>query len=148
MARLRFNPGHDVNLQARVLWSTLFGDLASTSLSAHADLGRVNVDVTWFTDYDPELSLTQSDQARLALAWDAIPARLRLAGQINYDLEGSEIQQQRYFVSWTSQCWAATVEAREQVTRSFTSRDYRFLLTLKNVGTFLDLTTGDSTTTY
>ena len=148
VARLRFNPRRDFSLQARVLWSTLFEDLASTSLSAHAALGRVDLDLTWFTDFDPEFSLTQSDQARLGFAWDALPQRLRFAGQVNYDIEGSQIQQQRYFVSWTSQCWAATVEAREQVTRSFTSRDYRFLLSLKNVGTFLDLTTGDSTTSY
>lgn len=148
VARLRLNPNKDFNLLAKASWSTLFDGLASTSISARADFGPVDLDLTWFTDYDPERSATQSDQARLGLAWDAIPRRLRLAGHVSYDLESSQIQQQRYFLSWTSQCWAATIEAREQVTRSFTSRDYRFLLSLKNVGTFLDLTTGDSTTTY
>jgi hypothetical protein len=146
VARLRLNPNKDFNLLAKANWSLLFDGLASTSLSARADFGPLDLDLTWFTDYNPELSTTQSDQARLGLAWDAIPRRLRLAGHVSYDLESSQIQQQRYFLSWTSQCWAATIEAREQVTRSFTSRDYRFLLSLKNVGTFLDLTTGDSTT--
>ncbi len=69
---------------------------------------------------------------------------MRFTGQVNYDLENSELQQQRYFVTWTSQCWSAMVEMREQTTNLYESRDYRFLLNLKNVGTFLDIR-GEST---
>ncbi len=146
-ARLNVNPSREVSFQARALWSTLFGSLSSTSISARADLGRLDVDLTWFTDYNAELDLTSSDQARLGLTIDVLPQRLSVSSHVSYDLESSEIQQQRYFLSWTSQCWSALIEVREQSTRAFTSRDYRFVLNLKNVGSFLDLTSGDSTGT-
>jgi hypothetical protein len=35
------------------------------------------------------------------------------------------------------------VLGREQATTTYTTRDYRFLLSLKNVGTFLDLHGGN-----
>ncbi|KAB2963368.1 MAG: LPS-assembly protein LptD, partial [Thermoanaerobaculia bacterium] len=147
-ARLRLNLSQDFNLQAKAAWSTLFDSLRSTSLTARGKAGPLAVDMTWFTDYDVETSEKTSDQARLGLAVDVLPKRLRLIGTVSYDLEASQVQQQRYFLSWTSQCWSIQLEAREQVTRLFTSRDYRFMLNLKNVGTFLDLTSGESSTEF
>jgi LPS-assembly protein len=147
-SRLRLNLSQDFNLQANAVWSTLFGGLRSTSLTARGEVGRAAVDLTWFTDYNVETSEKTSDQARLGLAVDLLPKRLRLVGTVSYDLAASQIQQQRYFLSWTSQCWSVQLEAREQITRTFTSRDYRFMLNLKNVGTFLDLTSGESSTEF
>ena len=85
-----------------------------------------------------------SDQVRFNFGVDILPKRLRLDGQVNYDIEGGEVQQQRYFLSYLSQCFGFSLELREQITASYQSRDYRFSITLKNVGTFLDLTGGDS----
>jgi LPS-assembly protein len=144
IARLRYGPTKDFLIQAKVSYATLFPGLDSTSLTAHSGAGRVTVDATWFTNYQPELGTKASDQARLTLGVDVLPNRLRLIGSVNYDLEARQTQQQRYVLSYRSQCWDIQLEAREQVTRTYTSRDYRFLLNLKNVGTFLDLSSGDS----
>lgn len=141
---LRFNPSRALSLQAQATYSTLFSGLESTSISGRADFGRLDLSLTWFTRYDPELATTSSDQARLGFGLELLPGRLGVAGQVNYDIEGGEVQQQRYFLSYTSQCWALSIEAREQVTSLYQSRDYRFALTLKNVGTFLDVTGGTS----
>ena len=143
-ARLRYNPSRALSVQAQATYSTLFSGLESTSLSGRADLGRVDLNLTWFTRYDAELSKTSSDQARLGFGLELWPNRFRVDGQINYDIEGSAVQQQRYFLSYLSQCYGFTLELREQTTASYESRDYRFSITLKNVGTFLDLTGGDS----
>lgn len=143
-ARLRYSPGTSFSLQAKALYSTLFPGLDSTSLTVTGKLERATLDLTWFTNYQPELGTKSSDQARLALAVDVLPSRLRLAGAVSYDLENAQIQQQRYTLSYRSQCWNLQLEAREQVTRTYTSRDYRLLLELKNVGTFLDLASGDN----
>jgi len=148
VGRLRFNPSKDLTLQAKATYSTLFPGLDSTSLSARSDLGRVTADLTWFTDYNAELGAKISDQARLALGVDVLPSRLRLSGAVSYDFEAAQIQQQRYVLAYKSQCWDVQLEAREQVTRSYTSRDFRFLLNLKNVGTFLDLSSGDSNSSF
>jgi len=143
-ARLRYNPSRTFSLQAQASYSTLFSGLESTSLSGRADFGPVDLNLTWFTRYDAEASETTSDQARLGFGLELWPNRLRVDGQINYDIEGSAVQQQRYFISYLSQCFGLSLELREQVTASYESRDYRFSITLKNVGTFLDLTGGDS----
>jgi hypothetical protein len=54
------------------------------------------------------------------------------------------VLQQRYFLTYTSQCWSILLEMREQVTSRYTTRDVRFLLNLKNIGTFLDVHGGES----
>ena len=147
VGRLRFSPSQDFSLESKVVYSTLFSGLDSTSLSARGNFQRVDLDLTWFTNYNPELSTKSSDQARLGLGVDVLPKRLRLSGQVSYNLQTSAIQQQRYFLSWTSQCWSVSLEYHEQVTSTYTTKDFRFMLSLKNVGTFLDLSGGDSSST-
>ncbi len=143
-ARMRYNPSRTFSLQAQASYSTLFSGLESTSLSGRADFGPVDLNLTWFTRHDVERGDTTSDQARLGFGLELWPNRLRIDGQVNYDIEGSAVQQQRYFISYLSQCFGLSLELREQITSSYESRDYRFSITLKNVGTFLDLTGGDS----
>lgn len=143
-ATLRLNPTLDFSLQAKAEWATLFDRLQSRSLSARGNAGPLFLDLTWFTRYNAELDTTTSDQIRLGTRFDIVPRRLKFSGQVSYDIENAEMQQQRYFLTWTSQCWSAVIEAREQRTSLYESRDYRFMLNLKNVGTFLDLSSGGS----
>jgi lipopolysaccharide assembly outer membrane protein LptD (OstA) len=141
-AKLRYNPAKTFSLQAQAAYSTLFSGLDSTSFSGIARLPRVDLGLTWFTRFNPEFGETQSDQARLSFGLDVLPQRLRIDGQISYDIENAEIQQQRYFVNYISQCWSVRFEAREYTRGEIVDRDYRFALTLKNVGTFLDISGG------
>ena len=147
-ARLRFSPSRTFDLQARASYSTLFSQLESTSLSARMKGERAEFDATWYTNYDAETGEESSDQARFGFGLDVVRNRLRLSGQINYDLQRSEVLQQRYFLNYKSQCWSAVFEVREQVTNSYKARDFRFLLSLKNVGTFLDVNGGDRSESY
>ncbi len=149
-AKLRFNPSRAFSVQAQAAYNTLFNGLDSTSLSGTAKLRRGNVGLTWFTRYasesyaDPTRSDTLSDQIRFAFGYDILPQRLRLDGQINYDVENGDIQQQRYFLNYLSQCWSVQVEGREYTRGQIVDRDYRLSLTLKNVGSFLDISGGAS----
>lgn len=142
--KLRFNPAKSFSLQAQVQYNTLFPGLDATSLSGTARLPRGNVGLTWFTRYRAETGDTLSDQVRLSFGADIVKDRLRLDGQINYDVDAGEFQQQRYFLNYVSQCWSIRLEGREYRRSTVTDRDYRFALTFKNVGTFLDLTGGSS----
>ncbi len=142
--KLRFSPGKSFSLQAQVQYNTLFPGLDATSLSGTARLPRGNLGLTWFTRYRAETGETLSDQVRLSFGADIVKDRLRLDGQINYDVAAGEFQQQRYFLNYVSQCWSIRLEGREYRRASVTDRDYRFALTFKNVGTFLDLTGGSS----
>jgi LPS-assembly protein len=145
-ARLRFNPSKNYSIDARASYNTLFSGLDSRSLTASANLTRARFGLTWFTRYSPELEVKNSDQVRVQIGLKILPGRLSLDSQINYDLKNSEIQQQRYFLNYNSQCWSVNLEAREQVLLGEKRRDYRLSLTLKNVGTFLDLSSGQTTT--
>jgi len=149
-AKLRFNPSRAWSLQVQTAYNTLFSGLDSTSLSGTAKLPRVDLGLTWFTRYSAESfnstsrSDTLSDQIRFSFGVNLLPKRLRLDGQVNYDVANSNIQQQRYFLNYTSQCWSVQLEGREYTRGPLVDRDYRLALTFKNVGTFLDLSGGAS----
>jgi len=148
VAQLRYSPSKVFDLQAKANWSTLFSGLNSTSLSFSVNAQRVNLDATWYTNYNPEFGDKKSDQARFGFKFDVVPERLQLSGQLNYDILNSEVLQQTYAIGYNSQCWGIVLQGREQITSTLKTRDYRFLLNLKNVGTFLDLGTGQSTARF
>ena len=54
------------------------------------------------------------------------------------------LQQQRYILQYNAQCYGLRFEVSEFRFSAEPQRDFRFAFTLKNVGTFLDLTAGDS----
>jgi len=143
-ARLRFNPVARTSVQAQVAYGTLFNELQSTSLSGNVGLGTAHVGLTWFTRFNDETGEIRSNQTRLFTGFDVLPGKLRLDAQVNYDIEERLLQQQRYFIHYNAQCYGLRFEMREFRTAERRDRDFRFALTLKNVGTFLDLTGGTS----
>jgi LPS-assembly protein len=140
--RYRFNPNRTANLEARLSYSTLFNELFSTSISGGMRFGPHGAGLTWFTKSNPETSNTTGNQIRFYAGVEIWPSHLRLDTQINYDFELSLLQSQRYIIQYFSQCFGYRLEYRDwqSVTRS--DREIRFALTLKNIGTFLDLTGG------
>jgi lipopolysaccharide assembly outer membrane protein LptD (OstA) len=143
-ATLRLNPAEAFSLQAQAQYSTLFSGLEATQLSATLALPRARVGLAWYTRYRAELGETSSDQLRLTAGMAIIPDRLLLDAQVNYDILSRELQQQHYSLVYNSQCWGIRIETREFRYFNRRDRDYRFALSLKNIGTFLDLTGGDS----
>jgi hypothetical protein len=104
--------------------------------------------VTWFTRSRPETGVSLSNQVRLNGALGLRKLRLRLEGQINYDFEERLLQQQTLVMSYTAQCYGLRLELRDfraGVGPRTRDKDIRFSLSLKNVGTFLDLTSRSST---
>lgn len=139
-ALLRVNPSPALNLQVQTSYNTLFDRLTSRSLSGSALLpGNNRIGLAWFTRLRGEDGETLSDQARLTADLNLWPDRLRLRADVNYDIEESFLQQQRYAVQYTSQCFSWVVEYRDNRIGTRRDRDYRLTITLKNVGTFLDL---------
>ena len=99
------------------------------------------------------LSAKTSEQVRLSAQLALLPDKLSLHAQLSFDVLGQlrdpldsslgrsswDLLQQRYFLNWQSQCYSLQLEYRESNYRDIEDRDVRFSLTLKNVGTFLDL---------
>jgi len=148
-ALLRFNPTDRITLKIEASYNTLFSGISSTGLTGNYGFGSGNfIGATWFTRSNPETGKSQSNQARLNGAL-ALPGwRMRVEGQLNYDFEQQLMQQKQIVMSYTSQCYGLRLELRDF--RAGTGprtrdKDIRFSLTLKNVGTFLDLNSRSST---
>ncbi len=101
-------------------------DLASTGLSGNYGFGRGNsLGLTWFTRYTPENGETVGDQIRVFGGINLLPRKLRLEGQVNYDLEEKLLQQQRYILNWTAQCYGVRLELRDFRDRRGAAADQR-----------------------
>ncbi len=153
MSLLRFNPTEKISLTATATYNTLFRGIASTGLTGSYGFGAGNsIAATWFTLANTETKLPQSNQARLSGTFNLPFWNLKLEGQVNYDFEQKLLQQDQLVATYTSQCYALRLEFRDfqpsatgtagQVLRD---REIRFSLSLKNVGTFLDLNSRSST---
>jgi LPS-assembly protein len=145
---LRYNPSDRLSLRTQVSYNTLFSEVESTQLSGTVRAGSNALDLTWFTRRSPVLGETVSNQVRVGGRVGIVPRKLALEGQINYDLERSLLQQQRYILDFTGSCYGLRFEVRDFTSGpgpdALRDTDFRFSLTLKNVGTFLDLTGGFS----
>jgi LPS-assembly protein len=148
-ALVRFNPSDRVSFKLETEYSLLFGQLARTGFTGSYGFGQGNyLGATWFTGFNSATGESLSNQVRLNGALGIPFWHLRLEGQINYDFEEQLLQQQTLVMNYTSQCYGLRLELRDfragegPRTRD---KDIRLSLTLKNVGTFLDLTSRSST---
>ncbi|MFL6201973.1 MAG: LPS-assembly protein LptD [Thermoanaerobaculia bacterium] len=146
-ALVRLNPTEKTSLKFEADYDTLFSGLASTELSGELGLGKGNtIGVTWFTRFRPETATTQSNQLRVGGSLGLFK-NIRVESQINYDFEQQLLQQQRWILNFGQQCYGLRLEWRDfraGVGPRTRDKDFRFSLSLKNVGTFLDLTSRSS----
>jgi hypothetical protein len=142
-ARLRFTPSDRASLEARTTYSALFDRMSSASLLGGLRFGPDSVGLTWVTSIDPEQGSTRSHQARVFTSLTLIKNHLRMENQINLDLLTGLVQQHRHIFYYTSQCYGLRFEFREFKTTTRRDRDIRFAVSLKNIGTFLDLNHGE-----
>jgi lipopolysaccharide assembly outer membrane protein LptD (OstA) len=140
VGRFRFNPSSTTRVESQFAYNTLFSQIASHSLSGNAVVGRQRLGVSWFTRYDPETGDTTSNQLRTMTGFELWPDRLRWDSQVNYDIEKDLLQQHRHFISYTGACYGLRLEYQEFKSASRNTKDFRFALSFKNIGTFLDLT--------
>lgn len=138
-AILRYAPSNNTLVSADWTYSLLFDQLTSSSITGSMRLGKNDFALRYTTRYRPQDGETLSDQIRLAAGVVPLPGRLSLRASIDYDIEASELQEQRYFVDYTSQCYGIRLEYRDFQAGQISDTDYRIAFTLKNVGTFLDL---------
>ena len=139
-----YNPSRSTNVRVDLAYNTLFGGLQSTSVSSSVRFrDRDRIGLRWTTRRDVELDSTQAHQVRLSTSV-GFGQRWTWTGEINYDVERSLKQLQRYFLDFKARCFGLTFEAGDYRIGNRRDVQYRFLLNLKNVGTFLDINGGSS----
>lgn len=148
-ALFRFNPTERVGFKLEAEYSLLFNQMSGTGFTGSYGFGQGNyLGATWFTRFDPASGESVSNQVRLNGALGIPSWHIRVEGQINYDFEEQLLQQQTLVMNYTSQCYGLRLELRDFRAGEgarIRDKDIRFSLTLKNVGTFLDLTSRSST---
>ncbi|HEX3553618.1 MAG TPA: LPS assembly protein LptD [Thermoanaerobaculia bacterium] len=147
---LRYNPTDKISLKIDATYDTLFKGISSTSLTGNYGFGPSNyVAATWFTRSRAETKNTLANQVRLGGGYSITPWGLRLEGQFNYDFEQQLLQSETLVANYLSQCYGVRIELRKfqsaNGAQGVQDKEIRFSLTLKNVGTFLDLTSRTST---
>jgi LPS-assembly protein len=140
---LRFNPGEKTSVKGEVQYSGLFGRIAATSLSSDVSLpGNQVVGLTWFTNYLPETGVAESNQIRVNTALNVIPQKLSIQAQVGYDVHNHLLGQQYYAINWSEQCYGLRLEVRQfkaLIGPRLSDTSFRFSVSLKNIGTVLDL---------
>jgi LPS-assembly protein len=146
-ARFRFAPSYYTSLDIGATYTTVFDNLLGTNLSGRTRLGEwATLGLAWYKNFAPRTGDTTSDQIRLGTTFSFLRGRLLFSSQVNYDVFNSFLQQHSHVLQYTSQCWTLRLEGREYEQFSSdpsveTQSDYdlRLALSLKNLGTFIDL---------
>lgn len=140
------NPYQSVSINANASFGNRSKRLDQASISANLH-GPANsyFGLTWFGSYaPPESSSPDSSQFRINGGIPVWRDRVRADVQVNYDAERSEFLEQRYMIGAHASCYSVALEYRDfpglrAGTVSERNRDYHISVSLKNVGTFVDL---------
>jgi hypothetical protein len=119
-------------------------DLEGVSVSSDPTCAEDATRVVGRSGRDPGRCFNDSSQIRLMSGTALGGRRLTLDLEGNYDIEESFLRDQRYRFGWNSQCCGILVELSRRNFQTSTlgetsETEYRFVLNLRGVGTFLDL---------
>ena len=153
---LRVNPNEETSFKFELRYDNNAKAITSRKISGNTVLAdRYAFGLSWFTQWGTIGNATDgfmrgnetSNQLRFSTNLQLVPDRVSFGAQVNYNLidelpvDRVRLLAQRYVLKWISECYDWSLEYREHQYRGEESKDseIRFSLSLKNVGTFLDL---------
>ena len=146
-ALLRFNPSRRTGLRFDLRYDTLFSQVSSTGVSATLGIGdSSSLGLRWAVRRNPEQDTTRRHHVQVSAGLNLIPNRLSLNTMVSYDIEQQLIQVQRHLVDYQGCCYGLSLEVANFRTTLRQDTQYRLLVTLKSVGSFFDITGGQSET--
>lgn len=144
-ANLRVNPYQSFTIDANATAGSLSRRLDQMSVSANISAAQSYLNLTWFASFaHPDGPTRESSQYRLTTGAPIIRDRLRADLQLYYDAERGRFLEQRYLAGFYASCYNIALELRnfsEYRGAALPTRntDYLVSVSLKNVGTFVDL---------
>lgn len=140
------NPYQSISLDANASFGNRSKELDQASLSANIN-GPANsyVALTWFASF---ANLTpngnDSSQFRVNAGAPVWRDKIRADVQLNFDASRNEFLEQRYMIGTHASCYSVALEYRDFPAFRLgeapdRTRDYHLSVSLKNVGTFVDL---------
>ena len=144
---LRVVAGTGLNLDALASWDLKASQLVSSSLTANWAHRESAVALSLF--YSNPVTLppapgvvvpsASSSQIRLYGGTPVIPRLIRFDLAANYDLTKGKALETRALLTFQGSCYKVLFEYRDFRVGTTPSRDFRLALSLKNIGSFLDL---------
>jgi LPS-assembly protein len=141
---LRSYPSERLGLTLNADYSLLFDQITSVRAIGNVHLGPNRVDFSWSPRWQDTTGELLVNQASVGWLWHLLPGRLAVSSGLSYDFQRQLLRDQRHFISYLGSCYTLRLELHESRTATQLRRDYLFSVDLKNVGTFLDLTGGQS----
>jgi LPS-assembly protein len=119
-------------------------DLEGVSAASNASCAESPSGVTGRGGFDPGRCYNDTSQIRLLGGVATGGRKLTLDVEGNYDVQESFFRDQRYRFGWNTQCCGVMVEVSRRFFQTSSLGDtseteFRFVLNLRGVGTFLDL---------
>lgn len=143
--RAHVNPYQSFTVDANVNVDNESHQISSTNLSARMSATSAYLDLTWFASYlAPRQQFGESSQIRLSGGIPVIKDKIRADVQMNFDAQTGEFLDQVYRLGTFASCYAVSFEFRDfmqlgNINGPGRSKDYQISVSLKNVGTFVDL---------
>ncbi len=147
-ALLRFNPSRRTGIRFDALYDTLYSQFSRTGISASLGVGDTSsLGLRWAVRRNPELDTTRRHHVQVSVGGlELIPSKLSLSSMVSYDIEQQLIQMQRHVVDYQGCCFGLRLEVANFRTLLRQDTQYRLLVTLKTIGSFFDITGGQSET--
>ncbi|MGH9868183.1 MAG: LPS-assembly protein LptD [Candidatus Polarisedimenticolia bacterium] len=165
VARVRYNPTSTASFDLRAEYNVLFDDIQSLSLSTDMrSLKHGYMRFSWFLGrdltgrfvdedgvqqpascaIDPnsspcELQFFDANQIRVLAGGALWNRKVTLDVEGSYDISATALQDQRYRLGYNTQCCGMLFELARRDYDTIDETQYRFMLNLRGVGTFLDL---------
>jgi len=150
-ARLRFNPSINLTVDGSVSYSTLFEDFSQTALSGTWNFGedyQNTAGLTWTRRRDVEDARVENEQLSGGVGFDIIRDKLRWESGAKYNIKTSQLLNQQHNITYTGNCYGVRLEFVDIQTSRREDTQFRLAISLKNVGTFLDLTSGQKNSDF
>jgi hypothetical protein len=138
----RYNPTVRTSTDVRLDYDILYDSLRSLSVSGNASSDRLGrVAVSYYLARDPSGRFPSSGTVRLGGGSSLFAKHLTFDVDFAYDLSNDLVQSQRYQIGYQGQCCGFIAEYlnRDYAGLVQAAREFRFTVTLKGVGNFLDL---------
>jgi hypothetical protein len=141
------NPYQSITFDATAEFGNVSHQLDSTSLSANL-IGAAShsyLNLTWFSNYrQPGLDTGEASQIRVQTGVPFLKGKFRADTDISFDADTGKFLEQRFILGMFSACYSLAFEYRdflqlEGVSAPIRDRDYQISVSLKNIGTFIDL---------
>ncbi len=143
-ALVRFNPSLETSTRFDVRYDPKFSQIASVSLSSTLGIGTNSVGVRWAVRRNTEERDTRRHNAQLFFGLDLIPQKLSLNSTVSYDIQRRLLQIQRHILNFRGRCCSVRLEMADFRSTQRKDTQFRLLVTLKAVGSFFDITGGES----